>query len=275
MPSLNVAWVLRMKSFSSRPSSVLNARMGGIVASPTPTMPISGDSITHIFVNPSLRVRARAAAAIHPAEPPPRMMTERMRRSEPVASIALLDERRGDVAPADEEGIADEPERPYVHVRAPSRDQLGETAIDGCIFDMRVAAARRHAGAVDHELVAAVRQAQRAGFGLHVDVPALRAGLAEIERGVDPDPVLGREHDVGGDRRLAIRRDMQIGFAHEEGLGKDFGEDGDRVDARIEHAEAAGLPDPGLARMPLADVFLPRHAHTAELARSEERRVGK
>jgi hypothetical protein len=43
MPSLKVPPVARTKSFSSMPSSALNAWIGGIVASPTPIVPISSD----------------------------------------------------------------------------------------------------------------------------------------------------------------------------------------------------------------------------------------
>src|SRR5262245_50311128 len=56
------------------------SRIGGIVASPTPTVPISVDSISSIVhVDPS--TRASALAAIHPAVPPPTMAMRRMRRS--------------------------------------------------------------------------------------------------------------------------------------------------------------------------------------------------
>src|SRR6185503_18165165 len=71
MPSLYVARVLRMKSDSSMPSSALNERIGGIVASPTPIVPISGDSITVIRAGLFFSTRASNAAAIQPAVPPP------------------------------------------------------------------------------------------------------------------------------------------------------------------------------------------------------------
>ena len=45
--------------------------IGGMVASPTPTVPISGDSITLIEVPVPGRARARMLAAIQPAVPPP------------------------------------------------------------------------------------------------------------------------------------------------------------------------------------------------------------
>ena len=45
--------------------------MGGIVASPTPTVPMSGDSITVMAVPVPGSARASMLAAIQPAVPPP------------------------------------------------------------------------------------------------------------------------------------------------------------------------------------------------------------
>src|SRR5882672_4806649 len=45
--------------------------MGGIVASPTPTVPMSGDSMTVMKVPVPGRARAKMLAAIQPAVPPP------------------------------------------------------------------------------------------------------------------------------------------------------------------------------------------------------------
>src|SRR6202030_890792 len=45
--------------------------MGGIVASPTPTVPISGDSMTVMTLPVPGRARAKMLAANQPAVPPP------------------------------------------------------------------------------------------------------------------------------------------------------------------------------------------------------------
>src|SRR5882672_1010333 len=79
MPSLMVPWVLRRNSSSLMPSALLNKRIGGIVASPTPTVPMSGDSMTRIAPKPRPMRRARIAAAIQPAVPPPTMAMSRTR----------------------------------------------------------------------------------------------------------------------------------------------------------------------------------------------------
>src|SRR5690348_13629101 len=72
MPSLKVPRTARTNSTSSMRSESLKARRWGTVASPTPTVPMSSDSISRIETGSS-SVRARAAAAIQPAVPPPTM----------------------------------------------------------------------------------------------------------------------------------------------------------------------------------------------------------
>ncbi|MNL37876.1 hypothetical protein D3C87_1600490 [compost metagenome] len=49
-------------------------------------------------------------------------------------------------------------------------------------------------------------------------------------------------------------------------LRHDARDDRQRVDARIEHAETTRLPDPGLPRMPVTNIFLPRNRSALDLA---------
>src|SRR4051812_9615183 len=71
MPSLKLACVARMNSFSSIFIERLKSLMGGIVASPTPTMPISSDSTSSMEYGMPIDMRPSDAAVIHPAVPPP------------------------------------------------------------------------------------------------------------------------------------------------------------------------------------------------------------
>src|SRR5690348_15765905 len=80
MPSLYVPPVAARNSASSIPSELLNIAIEGIVASPTPTIPISSDSIS-VTENRGTQKRASAAAAIHPAVPPPTTTIRRETRS--------------------------------------------------------------------------------------------------------------------------------------------------------------------------------------------------
>src|SRR4051812_29392471 len=73
MPSLNVPWVAARNASSLIPSMLLKAMSGGIVASPTPTVPISSDSTRMISKAPFSSRLEKAAAAIQPAVPPPTM----------------------------------------------------------------------------------------------------------------------------------------------------------------------------------------------------------
>src|SRR5688500_4252062 len=73
MPSLKVALVAFMNSCSSRPSIRLKTRMSGMVASPTPSVPISSDSSRVIETSFGSSMLDSAAAVIDPAEPPPAM----------------------------------------------------------------------------------------------------------------------------------------------------------------------------------------------------------
>ena len=65
------------------------------------------------------------------------------------------------------------------------------------------------------------------------------------------------EDKIGSDRRLAVFRKLQCRAGEVNGRLQDAGQDRQRIDARIEHAEAALLQDPVLAGMPLANILAP------------------
>src|SRR6187399_140197 len=73
MPSLKVALVAFMNSCSLRPSMRLKLMTSGMVASPTPIVPISSDSTSVIDTSLGSSRLDNAAAVIQPAEPPPAM----------------------------------------------------------------------------------------------------------------------------------------------------------------------------------------------------------
>src|SRR6187455_1930511 len=81
IPSLNVPRTARTNSTSSICSELLKARRCGTVASPTPTVPMSSDSMSVMSQPLPLSACARPAAAIHPAVPPPTMTMLRSRSS--------------------------------------------------------------------------------------------------------------------------------------------------------------------------------------------------
>src|SRR5690606_4560564 len=87
IPSLKVAFVDRTKSSSFKSSNRLKYRMCGMVDSPTPTVPIASDSIRRILISGAARRRAIAAAAIHPAVPPPTITVLRILRSCMVVTV--------------------------------------------------------------------------------------------------------------------------------------------------------------------------------------------
>ncbi|MNR41830.1 hypothetical protein D3C85_1602690 [compost metagenome] len=70
--------------------------------------------------------------------------------------------------------------------------------------------------------------------------------------------------DAGGNRRLAVVRHAQLGGLHEQRQRQQMGHNRQGIDARIEDAQATGLPDPGLAGVPLAHVFFPVDLHALQ-----------
>jgi hypothetical protein len=105
---------------------------------------------------------------------------------------------------------------------------------------------------------------QRAPVRLDDDVPALRALLAEVEVGGDVEAGIVGEGDARGDRGIAVFGVIQLRLGDEERARQDAGDDREGVDAGVEHAEAARVEDPRLARVPDANVLAPRHRHPVD-----------
>lgn len=80
--------------------------------------------------------------------------------------------------------------------------------------------------------------------------------------------------NVGGDRRIAVFGKFEHGLGDEDRPRQDVGDDRQRIDARIENAETAGLPDPFLVRMPVADILFPDHMHAFDRRRCKKRLGG-
>ncbi|SBV31554.1 protein of unknown function [uncultured Sphingopyxis sp.] len=84
----------------------------------------------------------------------------------------------------------------------------------------------------------------------------MRAGLQEIEVG-GHRRIAASHHHGRGNRRAAPVGNIDARRVEKQGGGEDRGHDRQRVYAGIEDAEAAGVEDPFLPRMPAADIFLP------------------
>jgi hypothetical protein len=68
---LELPWVADSIRLSSTPTTWLKVVIGGMVASPTPTVPISADSTRVIRICCGVKSLEKKAADIHPAVPPP------------------------------------------------------------------------------------------------------------------------------------------------------------------------------------------------------------
>src|SRR4051812_5810454 len=175
--------------------------------------------------------------------------------------------RRDDAPLAHQEGVRDDLEGPDVHVRGAALTETREALVEPRVFAGH-ALLKRHGSAIDVEPGPATRQPQGAGPGAQLDVPALFAFLAKIEFRVDGDAFSGAQEQAGSDRRLLVLREFQRGALYAQFAGQHLREHGKRVDARIEDAEAPGLPDPALAGMPEVHVFLPVDPPSSQRARA-------
>ena len=168
---------------------------------------------------------------------------------------------------AEHEGIGHMAERRDVHIRALRRDEIDEMGIDAAIFGIRRIDCRL---IVEDEDLAAFRQGQTSAIvGLDGDVPGLRAFLAPVEFGGEVDAGGVGEGEIRRNRRLPVVREGECSLCQEEGLGQNGRGDGQGINARIEDAEPAGLPDPVLARMPTPHILLPDDPNLCRTARRE------
>eukprot|EP01137_Pigoraptor_chileana_P001417 Opistho-2@39025 len=165
--------------------------------------------------------------------------------------------------PSAKEGIRHQSQRRGVGVDRLFRHQPDETPVHGRIFLVR--RLQLHF-AVQTQGVAAFGQEQAALVGIDRDIPCLRAGLAPVEHGVDRRARRRRHGQRRADRRLLVRRDFERSRQDGDRLTDDFRQDREGIDARIEHAEAARFPDPGLARMPVTDILAPLDVDPLDLA---------
>ena len=157
-------------------------------------------------------------------------------------------ERLGDAPRADHEGVDDELERRRVRGAASEVEQRGAAA------PPRQPLARR---------------------GFDVDIPHVLALVAPVEaRGQTRALVLGGqggEDERGGDGRVAAGGIDKLRAFDEDRLGRDLGQDRQRVDAGVEDAEIAGVPNPLMARVETSHVLSPVDREAAQLGAGKPR----
>ena len=103
----------------------------------------------------------------------------------------------------------------------------------------------------------------------HLNRPSLLTFLSPVKFG---GHIKARErsaaHDnVRCDRRIAVLRKQQVSLMHKHRFGQNFDQNGERIDAGVEYAKAAGQPYPFLPRMPAPHIFFPDDGDLCRLAR--------
>ena len=97
----------------------------------------------------------------------------------------------------------------------------------------------------------------RALFGLDPDVPGLRPRLTPVQFGRHRQAAFRFEGKACSNRRGTIGREGQFGAHEMKRFGHDPRDDRQSIDAGIENAETARLPDPRLTRMPHPHILAP------------------
>src|SRR5438309_799344 len=168
------------------------------------------------------------------------------------SAVNRLDRR----AATDQHAVGDEAEGSDVDQAPPLVDEIGEHPVDIGIFARPVVAMLL---TVENELGTAIFESDPGAFaGLDSNRPFLTLASPPIEARVKrPIGLRARKNDVGGNRRLGVLGNLELRRLHEQAAREDFGGDRKGVDAGVEHAEAARLPDPLLARMPFVDILVP------------------